>query len=73
MDHEHHYLRGAVAEEIMRFAQYRDADLIVMGTHGRKGVARFLMGSVAEEVLRRAKCPVSVVRSPVAVDQADVA
>ena len=62
VEHEHHYLRGKVAEEIVQFAHYREADLIIMGTHGRTGVARLLMGSVAEEVLRRAECPVSIVR-----------
>ncbi|MEZ4310342.1 MAG: universal stress protein [Polyangiaceae bacterium] len=40
------------------------ADAIVMGTHGRTGVRRLLLGSVAERVLRRAKVPVIVVRDP---------
>ena len=39
-------------------------DLIVMGTHGRTGLDRMLMGSVAEEVLRRARCPVLAVKDP---------
>jgi universal stress protein A len=39
-----------------------DADLIVMGTHGRRGLSRLLLGSVAEDVLRRAPCPVLAVR-----------
>jgi nucleotide-binding universal stress UspA family protein len=40
-----------------------DADLIVMGTHGRRGVRRFLLGSVAEIVARTAPCPVLLVRA----------
>jgi nucleotide-binding universal stress UspA family protein len=39
-------------------------DLIVMGTHGRRGVARFLLGSVAEQVVRLAPCPVLTIRLP---------
>jgi len=53
---------GAPAEEIVRYAQDREIDLIVMGTHGRKGVAHMLLGSVAERVVRTAPCPVQVVR-----------
>ena len=70
---EHHYLRGNVADEIIRFAHCREADLIVMGTHGRTGFARFLMGSVAEAVLRRAKCPVVTVRDSHQGDESDAA
>ena len=40
--------------------------LIVMGTHGRSGVGRLLMGSVAEEVVRRAPCPALTVKTPFA-------
>jgi nucleotide-binding universal stress UspA family protein len=52
------------AEEIVRFAREVNADLIVMGTHGRTGIGRLLMGSVAEHVLRGAECPVLTVRTP---------
>jgi nucleotide-binding universal stress UspA family protein len=45
------------------------ADLIVMGTHGRRGVSRLLLGSVAEEVARTAPCPVLLVRSGTATDR----
>jgi universal stress protein A len=62
---EHHYLVGAPAEEILRFAEREGVDLIVMATHGRSGLARLLMGSVAEGVMRGAKCPIIIVKQPV--------
>ena len=52
---------GKPADAIVAFAAERDIDLIVMGTHGREGVARMLVGSVAEAVVRRALCPVLTV------------
>jgi nucleotide-binding universal stress UspA family protein len=55
---------GDAAEEILRVAQESNADLIVMGTHGRTGLGRLLMGSVAEEVVRKAPCPVLTVKAP---------
>lgn len=51
-------------DEIIRYADDEDIDLIVMGTHGRGGVTRVLMGSVAEKVVRNARCPVLTVRHP---------
>jgi nucleotide-binding universal stress UspA family protein len=54
---------GDPAEEILRFAWQHAIDLIVMGTHGRTGVSRVLLGSVAERVVRGARCPVMVVPS----------
>jgi nucleotide-binding universal stress UspA family protein len=51
-------------DEIIRYAEDEDIDLIVMGTHGRGGVAHLLMGSVAEKVVRGAGCPVLTVRHP---------
>jgi len=57
-------LVGNVASEINRFAEENQADLIVMGTHGRTGLGRMLMGSVAEMVLRRASCPVLTIKTP---------
>jgi nucleotide-binding universal stress UspA family protein len=58
------YLReGDPAEEILRLADDVGADLIVIGTHGRRGLARAVLGSVAESVMRRARCPVLTVRS----------
>ncbi len=53
---------GAAAFEIVKYAKDSDADAIVVGTHGRGGLQHFLMGSVAETVLREAKVPVIVVR-----------
>jgi nucleotide-binding universal stress UspA family protein len=52
--------------EILRMAEETQADLIVMGTHGRRGLKRILMGSVAEGVTRKARCPVLTVRTPFA-------
>jgi nucleotide-binding universal stress UspA family protein len=54
-----------VAAEILRVTGAERCDLIVMGTHGRTGLKRALLGSVAEEVLRTAPCPVLTVNAPV--------
>ena len=61
----HVLVDGEEATEILAFAEKAHADLIVMGTHGRSGFGRLIVGSVAEEVLRRAPCPVMTVRTPV--------
>jgi nucleotide-binding universal stress UspA family protein len=53
---------GHPAERIVALADAVDADLIVMGTHGRTGLKRWVLGSVAEEVVRRAPCGVFVIR-----------
>lgn len=50
--------RGSVANAIAQIIEEREIDLLVLGTHGRAGVGKLLMGSVAEEVFRRAPCPV---------------
>lgn len=55
---------GDPVDEILRLAKQTDCDLIVMGTHGRTGLKRVLLGSVAELVLRKAPCPVLTVKSP---------
>lgn len=55
---------GVPCDEIVRFAQERNIDLIVMGTHGRTGIARVVIGSVAEKVVRKAPCPVLTVHHP---------
>ena len=50
-------------DAILQAARAVRADLIVIGTHGRRGLSRVLLGSVAEDVLRRAPCPVLAVRA----------
>lgn len=62
---------GDPATVIVEEAAELGADLVVMGTHGRTGFTRFVMGSVAEEVLRRAPCPVLTVRGAVEVKAAE--
>ncbi len=61
---EHHLIAGHPAGAIVQFADSQDVDLIVMGTHGRGGLSRLLMGSVAEAVVRRAPCPVLTYKQP---------
>ena len=55
-------LHGPSAEEIVRFAKETAIDLMVIGTHGRTGLAHVLLGSVAEKIVRRAPCAVLTVR-----------
>jgi nucleotide-binding universal stress UspA family protein len=55
---------GEPATGIVSAARAMESDLIVMGTHGRTGLGRLLMGSVAENVLRTAPCPVVTVKTP---------
>ncbi len=57
-----HASLGSPAHEIARLAAELDADLVIVGTHGRKGLGRFLLGSVAETTMRLCGCPVYVVR-----------
>jgi len=61
---ERFLVKGEPSEEIVRMARGERADLVVMGTHGRTGLGRLLMGSVAEWVMRRAPCPVLTVKTP---------
>jgi nucleotide-binding universal stress UspA family protein len=68
--YEHKLLVGDPATAIVVVAEDEHADLIVMGSHGRKGITRLLMGSVAEAVVRRAKCPVLTVKQPAEVGAA---
>lgn len=59
----HHVTRAiAAAPAILDHADAHGIDLIVIGSHGRRGIRRLLLGSVAEEVLREAECPVLIVR-----------
>jgi nucleotide-binding universal stress UspA family protein len=62
-DVEYEVLRGVPYEEILKCAEQRHADIIIIGTHGRKGLDRVLFGSTAERVVRNSSCPVLTVRS----------
>jgi universal stress protein A len=55
---------GAPHQEIVNLATDEHADLVAMGTHGRSGMSRLLLGSVADRVIRLAPCPVLTVRNP---------
>ena len=63
---------GKPASAIIEVAAHRDADLIVLGTHGRSGFSHLFMGSVAERVVRSAPCPVLTVREGAHVASANV-
>jgi len=58
---------GDIRERIIDSAAEWGADLIVVGSHGERGIRRFLLGSVAEFVARHAKCSVEIVRTPASV------
>lgn len=66
-------VQGAADEEIVAQARAQHADLIIMGTHGRRGMSRVLTGSVAERVVRTAPCPVLTVRPTGVSDAASAA
>ncbi|WP_435332789.1 universal stress protein [Haloarchaeobius sp. TZWWS8] len=55
-------LEGSPSKEVVRYAEENDCDLIVMGTHGRGGIDRLLLGSVAERVVRSSSVPVLTVQ-----------
>jgi nucleotide-binding universal stress UspA family protein len=59
-----HFREGEALNGILEQAAKLKSDLIVMGTHGRRGTKRFFLGSVAEGVIRRALCPVLTLRAP---------
>ncbi len=63
-DVEYVVLKGIPYEEIVKFAGVNKIDLVVLGTHGRRGIDRMLFGSTAEQVVRNAPCPVLSVRIP---------
>jgi nucleotide-binding universal stress UspA family protein len=65
---EYQLVEGDPAQEIVRLAKTLPCDLIVMGTHGRTGLGRALLGSVAEAVLRHAPYPVLTVKAPRAAE-----
>lgn len=56
-----HWVHGHPVGKILKFAEQHNSDMIVMGTHGRGMLVHMLMGSVAERVVRQAKCPVLTV------------
>jgi nucleotide-binding universal stress UspA family protein len=60
----HRLITGDPSTAIARLAEEEGVDMIVMGTHGRTGLTRLLMGSVAEAVVRRAPCPVLTYKQP---------
>ncbi len=62
LEYRWHVLVGHVAQTIARFAKEQKFDKVVMGTHGRTGLKQLLMGSVAQNVIRRLKIPVALVK-----------
>ncbi|MBW3600164.1 MAG: universal stress protein [Planctomycetes bacterium] len=62
--HEHHLVVGDPAVAVAELAKSEGVDFIVMGTHGRTGLRRLLMGSVAEAIVRRSPCPVLTMKEP---------
>ena len=61
LDWEKAILKGSLAEELLRYSKELDVDILVMGSIGRSGLSRFLLGSVAEKVVRYSEVPVMVV------------
>lgn len=61
---QHKFIVGHPADTLVDYAADNEIGLIVMGTHGRTGLSRLLMGSVAEAVVRRATCPVLTIKQP---------
>lgn len=61
-------IEGVVVDNILDYADFQGIDLIVMATHGRSGIGRWVFGSVAERVLRGSKCPIFLIR-PVETDK----
>jgi nucleotide-binding universal stress UspA family protein len=53
-------LHGIVVDEIVKFAKDKETDIIIIGTHGSKGIEKLLLGSVAERVVKSAHCPTLV-------------
>lgn len=57
-------VKGRAADEILNYANKNQMDLIIMSTHGRSGVSRWVFGSVAEKVIRHSTLPILIVRAP---------
>jgi nucleotide-binding universal stress UspA family protein len=66
---EDHVIQGTPYRAIVEFATENDVDVIVMGTHGRRGIDRYLLGSVTEKVIRTS--PVPVLSVPIAAAEGD--
>jgi nucleotide-binding universal stress UspA family protein len=62
--------QGTPHQAILEYVDYHDIDLVVMGTHGRTGLDRYLMGSVTENVVRLSDAPVLTVGPPADYDEA---
>ena len=60
---------GNAAEQVLRVAREEKCDLVILATHGRTGLRRLLLGSVAEQVLRQAPCPVLTLAVPVPAEE----
>jgi len=58
-----HLISGTPVDDVVRMAHELSADLVVMATHGRKGLRHFILGSVAERVMREVECPVLTMRT----------
>jgi nucleotide-binding universal stress UspA family protein len=68
---EHRLEEGDPVTQILRVAEETKSGLIILGTHGRTGIRRVLMGSVAERVLRTANCPVLTVKTQLVQPRAE--
>ena len=64
VSHSHKLLHGTPAKEIVKYAEEEGVDLLVIGSHGRTGLMRMLLGSAAEGVVRNATCPVITIKHP---------
>lgn len=69
---EAHVLIGSVEDEILSMANRRGVDLIVIGTHGHSGWGHHLLGSTAERIVRRADCPVLIVKDQLVAQRLEV-
>ena len=70
--YEHYCPVGDPVSEILALADEKNADLVVMASHGRSGLSRLLTGSVAEGVMRKATCPVLIVKQPSKQDEHNI-
>ncbi|MBY0357281.1 MAG: universal stress protein [Candidatus Obscuribacterales bacterium] len=57
-------VEGQAADEIIRIAEQWQADLIIVGSHGRRGLNRLVLGSVAESIVNKSRCSVEVIKRP---------